>query len=164
MKKVHLGDEGFTFTMKGKTKKTSKEVELLGQIDELNSFVGLTISFSNDKKLNRVLIEVQKILFEIGAEIASNQKRITKNHVEFVEKKTEEFEKSLKPLNKFILPSGTKLASLLHVCRSIARRVERVAWKTKVSKEIKIFLNRLSDLFFVLARYANKNKKEIYWP
>lgn len=164
------GDDGTTSLCDGKrVSKSSPRVNACGDIDELNSFLGLAASFTRNKRLVYLLQEVQHDLFLLASHTAVCD---TKNHSKlpaFDEKKIlkiesliDEISSSLKPLKKFILPGGTTLASALHTARTICRRAERscvlLAEDEGVYKPVIPYLNRLSDLLFVLARKANKGK------
>ena len=140
-----------------------------GTIDELNSFVGLAITEVKCDEIKNILINLQNKLFVIGSDLATpetekNKKlKISRTPEQFIleiEKTIDNLDSQLDELKNFILPGGSKGAALLHVCRTISRRAERevVALKNieKIGDNILIFLNRLSDLFFVLSRFENK--------
>ncbi len=164
------GDNGETGLFGGeRVSKDSLRIEAYGTIDELNSFLGLTITEVCDKSVKELLISIQNKLFVLGSDLATpiNEKtsklsitRVPKKFYKDLEKSIDKFENKLEPLRNFILPGGTKSAAMLHICRTVARRAERrvVALNNtvKVGQNIIIFLNRLSDLLFVLARYENK--------
>ena len=173
------GDKGETGLFGGeRVSKDSLRIETYGTIDELNSFLGLAIIEVADTSIKNILQNIQNQLFTVGAdlstpEIDKNKKlNITRTPEEFylnAEKIIDKYESKLGELKNFILPGGSKGAALLHICRTITRRAERevVALdnKVKIGNNIIIFLNRLSDLFFVLARYENKvsNIPDIKW-
>ncbi len=170
MKKIYTkrGDKGFTYLFSGKkVAKDHAKIQVLGSIDELNSIIGIAISFSKDKKIKQELINVQKDLFLIGGCLAgSTQGEIgtLKERTEKIEQLIDKLSIKLPILTHFILPGGVKEASLLHLARTICRRAERsiIAFsrREKIKKEIPIYLNRLSDLLFIMARYTNfKSKK-----
>ena len=154
------GDKGETGLASGtRIKKVDQRIVAIGEVDELNSFVGLAKSESTQ---DRDLLEaVQRDLFTIGAILAGTDFQITHLEVERIERQIDEATSLTSPLTNFILPGGSKYASLLHVCRSVSRRVERSVLLLKenspVSEQLCIYLNRLSDLFFALARKANQN-------
>jgi cob(I)alamin adenosyltransferase len=164
------GDKGETALHGGK--RVSKDIiriEAYGTIDELNSFIGLAVTEINDQQIKTVLNKIQNYLFVLGADLSSpeieenkkkNIPRITEEHCNDLELEIDYFDSLNEELKNFILPGGNKGASLLHVCRTICRRGERqvVTLNNKeiIGNNIIIFLNRLSDLFFVLARYQNK--------
>jgi len=161
------GDKGETCRCGGA--KVGKEhicIEVCGYVDELNSFVGLARSHFHSSDITDVLKRIQRELFELGADLSSpltsssKVKRITPEHTKALEASIAQFEKELKPLHNFILPAGTPPATTLHICRSVCRRAERrvVAFskKEKVNGECMVYLNRLSSLFFEMARAVNR--------
>ncbi len=164
---IGSGDKGETSLIGKKVSKDECRVEAFGKIDELNSFIGLArATIEKDKDIDSLLEKIQKDLFVIGSDLATvistktNVPKISSDHVKFLENNISEFEKELKPLTKFILPTGNRTASLLHISRTICRSAEREL--VKLSKEEKIneniipYVNRLSDLLFTLARVSNK--------
>ncbi len=171
-----FGDKGKTALHTGKTvSKGSIRVEAYGNLDELNSFLGIVLSQIKDKKIKKELLEIQNDLFEIGACLAGPGEKgheiLAQNLAERVvdfEKQIDALTVKLPKLKNFILPSG-KTGSLLHYARTIARRAERrtvaLAEKEAVLSEILVYLNRLSDLLFTFARYINytEKQKETIW-
>lgn len=173
------GDKGETGLLGGeRVSKSSLRIEAYGTIDELNSFIGLAINEVIDKSIKKLLTKIQNQLFIVGSDLAAPKskktpklkiKRTPKKFYRDLEKAIDFYEGKLEPLRNFILPGGSKAGSLLHICRTITRRAERrvVALNdaVKVGDNIIIFLNRLSDLFFVLARYENKcrNIPDVKW-
>ncbi len=163
---TRLGDKGQTVTLAGKkVYKDDQRVEAYGSVDELNALLGLTISFTEREEVKGILNKVQKELFIIGAELAMEKpgaKKINPVHVSLLESKIDEIEEELPHLANFVLPGGSKTASLLHLARTVCRRAERrvvtMSQKTKVNPDIIKYLNRLGDLLFVLARYVNRKK------
>ncbi len=161
------GDKGETGLYGGKrVQKNSPRIEAYGIVDELNSFVGLAITETVDKDVKALLLKIQSQLFTVGADLATPEEKMQEGDgtpEEFyssIEKEIDKFDAKLEELKSFILPGGSKSSAHLHVCRTVARRAERAVVSLKNSVEIDdnilIFLNRLSDLFFVLARYENK--------
>ena len=155
--------------------KDNQRVDLYGDIDELNAQVGVVLSFADLKDVNTVLLAIQNKLLALGSSIA-NPKPVTDKKAQilvddilFLEKSIDDMEIQLQPLKNFILPGGHKIASLLHLSRTICRRVERKAVafnKVEVLDPLYIqYLNRLSDYFFVAARYVNhqKNSPDVLW-
>lgn len=145
--------------------KSSLLMETLGTLDELNSTLGLARSKIKDKKTNNLLKKIQSDLFSIGSHIVDyKNKAVTDKEILEMEEIMESLDKKLPALKTFILPSGIESASLLHVSRSLARKLERriVALKAK-NNNIHIntlkYLNRLSDLLFYLSRLLNKKAK-----
>ena len=179
------GDKGETDLIGGKrVSKSDPRIMAYGLIDELNSNIGLTISFLNSKNttlfpdLIDLLIKIQNDLFAIGSDLADpaypmeNQytiSRTDKKMASYLEFAIDELDKELLPIKFFILPGGSIESSILHVTRSIARRTETaVAALSKsqtINPAILIYLNRLSDLLFVAARLANKRNgiEDVSW-
>ena len=167
------GDDGKTGLLgaSSRVSKSSGRVSAYGDVDELNSVLGVVRSENKDLKLDEILEKVQRDLFSIGSELATltpssdpgerlyGFHRITMNDVQRLEYNIDEAEETLIPLANFILPGGTKAASFLHVARSVCRRVERgvvaLGENDTISPAIRAYLNRLSDLLFVLARESN---------
>ncbi len=164
------GDKGDTGLFGGeRVSKSSDRIEAYGTVDELNSFIGLAVAEVKDKKVKELLQKIQNELFTVGSDLAApetekNTKlkivRVPEKFFTDAEKSIDYFEEKLDLLKNFVLPGGSKSSALLHVCRSVCRRAERRVVKLsscdKVNKNILIYLNRLADLFFVLARYENK--------
>lgn len=166
------GDKGKTGLYLKERKRVSKDslrIKAIGALDELNSFLGVVCSFSEDPKLVNQTKEIQKDLLTIGSILAGSKLRFFKTKTKRLEKKIDELEKKLPPLENFILPGGSRLAALLHYARTLARRVEcETATLDKVEKvkpQILSFLNRLSDFLFMLARDVNYRMgiKEEVW-
>lgn len=172
-----FGDKGKTSLYGGKTvSKGSIRVEAYGNLDELNSFLGVVLFTLKDKNIKAELIKIQNDLFEIGSSIASTATNKHKELGVYLKKRVEEFEDSidsltvkLPNLENFILPGGSTAGSSLHFARTITRRAERrlvvLAEKEKILSEVLIYLNRLSDLLFTYARFINykEKQKEIKW-
>jgi cob(I)alamin adenosyltransferase len=164
------GDKGETGLFGGeRVSKDSPRISAYGTIDELNSFIGLAVSKVNSEDVRNALLKIQNYIFTVGADLATpeneknkklNIKRTPSSFYTELEKYIDEFEAHLNELKNFILPGGSEGASLLHICRTTCRRAERevVALKKSVTigDNIIIFLNRLSDLLFVLSRFENK--------
>jgi cob(I)alamin adenosyltransferase len=173
------GDKGETGLFGGeRVSKDSIRISAYGTIDELNSFLGYTITEVKDASVKDTLLKIQNYLFTIGSDLATpvtekNEKlkiqRTPESFYKEIEKMIDYYDGQLEELKNFILPGGSKSASLLHICRTVCRRAERevVALKKSVNIEdnIIIFLNRLSDLFFVLSRFENKvsNHHDTIW-
>lgn len=167
-----FGDKGNTSLFGGKVVvKDDPMVEAYGAVDELNSSIGVIIAFSDDQELKEMLMDIQKDLFAMGAELASEGKttKITPVKIEKLEKEIDVIEPQLQRLTNFVIPGGSKTAALLHLTRTICRRAERrivtLSKHMKINPEIIKYLNRLSDLLFVLARFANRKKhfEETIW-
>ena len=175
IKKVWTGDSGSTRLFNEETTKDSLRIDADGDVDELNSFIGLARARLEDGEIDKILGDVQKDLFVIGSDLAKagakgNKKAIlAKEQVMRIEETVYRIDGELDDLAKFILPSGTPAASLLHVARAICRRCERKVVRLKrdeiVNDEIPKYLNRLSSLLFSLARLINKREgvKEEEW-
>ncbi len=173
------GDKGETGLFGGeRVSKASLRISSYGTIDELNSFIGYTITEIIDQSVRDNLLKIQNYLFTVGSDLATpdNEKnsklkieRTPESYFLEIEKMIDHYDVQLKELKNFILPGGSKSASLLHICRTVCRRAERevVALKKSViiGDNIIIFLNRLSDLFFVLSRFENKvsNHPDTIW-
>lgn len=165
------GDDGTTGLADGsRVDKDNSRVGAFGDIDELNSLLGLLVASNTDAKMNGHLLDIQHILFDLGAELAIPKSVIiTKLSVEYLESIIDEYNAFLLPLKEFILPGGSVPAAICHTVRAVCRRAERQL--VSLSKEITInqeslkFLNRLSDFLFVIARILAKSEggKEIYW-
>ena len=157
---VGRGDKGETDFRGKRVNKSSCNIEAVGNIDELNSFIGFIRTVNREKDIDSILSRIQNDLFALGADIATGSDRITKESVKFIEDSINKLEEELEPLSKFILPGGTQSAALLHIARGICRRAERgvvaFAKNEKLNEYTIPYLNRLSDLLFTLARVANK--------
>ncbi|MBI2545377.1 MAG: cob(I)yrinic acid a,c-diamide adenosyltransferase [Candidatus Aenigmarchaeota archaeon] len=172
---IGQGDKGTTSLFGGtKVDKDNLQVESYGNIDELNSNVGLIRSFNENKEIDSVLETIQNNLFTIGSQLASSNEnshtpKIKIEDIKLLEEDILEFEKELPELKNFILPTGTKLASMFHVARAVCRRTERSIVSLSKQKQLDencvAYVNRLSDLFFTLSRYVNKKegKEEKEW-
>ena len=169
------GDQGFTHIIGDeKISKASLRVDSYGNVDEVNSLIGVIISFMPEENIAEItaLNKIQYDLFIAGADLASpsdyHVPRINETHVHHIEEFIEHYQKYLSPLQDFILPGGTKVASLLHLARTVVRRTERsivyFSESEKINAFLLIYFNRLSDFFFILARYMNKtaNISETY--
>lgn len=175
------GDSGNTSLIGGEiVKKHNIKVDAYGNIDELNSFLGLVRDLSDDDQVNDIIVTIQKKLFSIGSLLAlSDYKRVTKIDnkklqikkidVDYIENEIDKIDKNLTPITKFTIPGGHKLISYLHITRCVCRRAERkISYVNEIEKldpNIPAYMNRLSDLLFILSRYFCKklNVKELYW-
>jgi len=151
-------------------------VTAYGCVDEANSVLGIARSHLNDKQLDALLAELQADLFVVGADLASvtgneqrNLPRITTEKVSELERAIDEYEAELPPLKSFILPGGGITGSVLHNARTVARRAERhivaLSKAEKINDQVLPYMNRLSDLLFVLARVVNHRelKGDVEW-
>jgi len=169
------GDEGKTSLFdNSRVWKSDQRIMSYGAVDELNSSLGIALSLELDPEIKDILIKLQNDLFIVGSDLAnpnmSDKKiRTTTEMITFLEQKIDLLEPQLEPLTSFILPGGTLLASILHLSRTISRRAEThviaLSQNEEINKEAAIYLNRLSDLMFILARAINhrKNIYDIVW-
>ena len=156
------GDKGTTSLYRGKrVSKSDPRVEVYGSFDELTSFIGLVAVKIKNKKDKEFLTEIQRDLYKIMSYLSGVKLSLDflNNRVLQFENKIDQLDKKLAQLNKFILPGGTEISSWFHVLRTVCRRAERNMVKYFFSLKIIRYLNRLSDLLFVLARTYGKNKE-----
>ncbi len=167
---TRAGDSGQTALFGGmRVSKAHPRVEAYGAVDELNSALGVAVSFISQRRLATTLQGVQNELFNIGSELASESgKRAQAGRlfldpeakIAALERLIDEFDAKSPPLRTFILPSGSRPGALLHLCRTVCRRAERavvgLSHEEPVNPQLLRYLNRLSDLLFVLARYVNR--------
>src|SRR5690242_10019914 len=155
---TRTGDSGQTSLVGGtRVSKSSPRVEAYGDVDELNSLLGLAHSRRSDEQVNEALSVIQNDLFTLGADLASPAEiqvpRIDDSFVNSLERFSEAFLKELEPLKEFILPGGTETGAILHVARTVARRAERrvvaLAEVEEINAATITYLNRLSDLLFI---------------
>jgi len=171
------GDDGSTSLFGGtRVQKNNIRINAYGTIDELNSVIGLALSHKISEEVKFELQEIQNTLFQIGSELASPEnvksdliKKTSDKEIQYLESLIDKFDENLPPLKNFILPGGIESASYLHFARTVCRRAERIIVELKKIELINIntliYLNRLSDLLFVLARYENyvTQTPEIVW-
>lgn len=171
------GDKGKTSLVGGtRVTKTHIRLESYGTVDELNSFIGWLICSIEEEEKKQFLSFIQHKLFVIGSYLATETESkspnkasiITDDNIISIEKEIDALDSVLPKLNRFILPGGTESASRAHISRTVCRRAERIIYQVAelypVDDNIMIFINRLSDYLFVLARYeSNKLGKEIFW-
>jgi len=166
------GDKGKTSLGNGKrVAKHDLRIETIGTVDEANATIGLCRLHSNSD-MDKLLSCIQNDLFDVGADLCMPEGdglRIVEDQTFFLEKSIDQYNHDLAPLTSFVLPGGTPLATTLHLARTIVRRAERLACALKeeslsLNDELIRYLNRLSDLLFVLARIANnKGKDDVLW-
>lgn len=170
---TRTGDKGLTSLIGGKrVSKASIRVEAYGDVDELNSVLGIARVEAKDGEIKEIINGIQNDLFIIGAELASPSgmevPRIGKERIKEIEKTIDRFLKELEPLKEFILPSGSGGGPYLHLARAVSRRAERRIVKLmeeeSLDGNVLAYMNRLSDLLFVMARIENKrgNFEETY--
>ncbi|ALG66719.1 cob(I)yrinic acid a,c-diamide adenosyltransferase [Beggiatoa leptomitoformis] len=168
---TRTGDAGETGLGDGtRIDKDSLWVEAYGTVDELNSVIGMLLAHELPIKINDCLINIQHDLFDLGGELCMpNYQIITAAHVTRLENILDEFNADLPPLKNFILPSGTAATATCHFARTVCRRAERrvvsLIREVKINPEGLKYLNRLSDLLFVLARVLSRinGGTEVLW-
>jgi cob(I)alamin adenosyltransferase len=163
---THLGDMS-------RVAKTHPRIETYGTIDELNSHVGLTLTLDElSERYREWLARVQNDLFDVGADVAAPEDpgrerlRVLPGQTAWLEQRCDEVNEALPPLKSFVLPGGTRVAAHLHVCRTVCRRAERLAVSCadELNPEVVRYLNRLSDLLFILSRAANQGDEPLWEP
>ena len=162
------GDDGKTSLFDNtRVWKSHERIMSYGGVDELNSALGIALSLDLDIEIKSILIKIQNDLFIVGSDLANPDMskikiRTTDDMIKYLEEKIDKLESELPELINFVIPGGTLPASILHMSRTITRRVEThviaLSQNNEVSKNTSIYLNRLSDLLFVLARSVNKRK------
>jgi cob(I)alamin adenosyltransferase len=174
------GDNGTTGLVRGPRRmKYDLRVECFGTIDEANSHIGAArLSTGSMPKLDRLLARVQNDLFDLGSDLATPgvdpegvppSLRITAAQTLWLEQQIDAYNEGLRPLSSFVLPGGTPLAAALHIARTVVRRAERqvvelIGKEPEINGQTMIYLNRLSDLLFVMARVANANgASDVLW-
>lgn len=177
---TRTGDKGETALVGGKrVPKDSARIDAYGTIDELNSIVGLARVFNEEcldageghRFLDGVLCRIQDELFDIGSELATPPEffqdgmyRVSEEEITRIEKLIDQCQEDLEPLNSFILPGGGRVGAYLHQCRTVCRRAEReivrVSRTEDINDRVIKYINRLSDLFFVLSRWIAKQSGE----
>jgi len=164
---TRTGDKGKTGLADGsRVDKFNSRIESLGNIDELNSIIGIVLTEKIPNDMKAILERVQHDLFDIGGELSiPNHMVIDEKKINFLEKMNND----LQPLKEFILPGGSRISSYCHLARTVCRRVERnlfkLAQSDKVNEASLKYVNRLSDMLFVLARFLNKinQHNDILW-
>ena len=174
------GDDGTTsLGDMSRTSKNDPRLEAYATVDEANSSIGVVLALGQiaDVEIIKLLIRIQNDMFDVGADLCTpvvdkpefEPLRVLESQVEYIESQIDKFNADLKPLKSFVLPSGTPAAALLHVARTVTRRAERATWHAihsfggGVNPLSAKYLNRLSDLLFVLARYVNKDVGDELW-
>jgi len=161
---TRTGDGGQTSLVGGaRVSKSGLRVDAYGEVDELNSALGVARAYLQDTEVDEILGVIQNDLFTLGADLASPTElkvpRISAALVKALEDHADRFLAELEPLKEFILPGGNRAGAMLHLARTIARRTERrvvaLAATEAINAETIVYLNRLSDLLFVLARVVN---------
>ncbi len=173
------GDRGETSLFNGtRVPKSDTRVEAYGNVDELNAYIGLITTFDIPNDTREVLEEINRVLFEIGTDLATpidnskkikRVKRLDDERINFLEEKIDHYSAKLPELRNFILPGGSSESAWLHIARTVCRRAERrvveLSQKEETNANIVVFLNRLSDFLFVMARYINfvKHIEDVIW-
>jgi len=171
------GDDGTTaLGDNSRTSKNDPRLEAFATVDEANSNIGLVVSTYNSE-ITEILVKIQNDLFDVGADLCTpvidnpeyEPLRVTEEQITWLELMIDKYNESLKPLESFVLPSGTQTSAQLHIARTVVRRAERETWRaihqfgSGVNPLTAKYLNRLSDLLFVLARWANKEIGDTLW-
>ncbi|PZG44673.1 ATP:cob(I)alamin adenosyltransferase [Spongiactinospora gelatinilytica] len=173
---TRTGDDGTTNLVDmSRTRKTDTRLAAYADVEEANAAIGLAIAVGLDPAIARILGRVQNELFDLGADLATpvteNPEfpplRVEESYITWLERRCDEFNERLEPLRSFILPGGTPATAHLHLARTIVRRAERSAWAAietydDVNPLTARYLNRLSDLLFILCRVA-AGGQEILW-
>lgn len=158
------GDEGMTSLVGGKrVKKCCARLDSYGSVDELNSFIGLLVTYITDEADIAFLQKVQRELFMVGGSLATDLSvsearcEVTQAMISDIESEIDRLSAVLPPLCSFVVPGGSRASALAHVCRTVCRRAERCVFALieeggAVEENVAVYLNRLSDYFFVLAR------------
>jgi cob(I)alamin adenosyltransferase len=173
---TRLGDSGETHLGDmSRVPKTHPRIEAYGTVDELNAHIGLAVTIEGlPEQYAPWLQRVQNDLFDVGADIAAPEDpdsererlRVIPAQTEWLEQRCDEVNATLEPLKSFVLPGGTRAAAQLHVCRTVCRRAERLAIAAgeELNAEVVRYLNRLSDLLFILSRGANQGEEPLWEP
>lgn len=168
-----LGDKGETHLGDmSRVPKTHPRIEAYGEIDELNAQIGVTLTVEGlPERYAEWLRRVQNDLFDLGADLSvphggeRERLRVKPEQITWLEQACDEVNATLKPLKSFVLPGGTAAAAHLHVCRTVCRRAERRAILVEDGNpEVVRYLNRLSDLLFILSRGANGDAEPLWEP
>jgi cob(I)alamin adenosyltransferase len=162
---THLGDMS-------RVPKTHPRIEAYGDVDELNAHIGLTRTVAGlPERYGEWLARIQNDLFDVGADLSvppggeRERLRVRAEQVTWLEGACDEVNETLEPLRSFVLPGGTPAAAHLHVCRTVCRRAERRAIAVPdANPEVVRYLNRLSDLLFILSRGANGGEEPLWQP
>ena len=164
------GDAGETSLGDGsRVAKTHPRIEAYGTVDELNAQLGLVVAAAPPEPMRTWLVRIQNELFDLGADLsvpgeADGRLRVEAGQVAWLERCCDEANAGLEPLRSFVLPGGCELAARLHVARTVCRRAERLAIGlgavAEVNAQAVVYLNRLSDLLFILSRVANAEAGE----
>ncbi len=174
------GDDGTTsLGDMSRTSKNDPRLEAYATVDEANSSIGVVLALGNlnNPKIQSLLIRIQNDLFDVGADLCTpviddpkvEPLRVLQSQIDYLEEQIDLYNSDLAELRSFVLPSGTPGSALLHISRTIVRRAERATWNAihsfgaGVNPLTAKYLNRLSDLLFVLARVCNKEQGDVLW-
>lgn len=176
---TRTGDDGTTNLVDfSRTSKNDTRLVAYADVDEANSHIGVALAYGElADDVSRVLRHVQNDLFDVGADLGAPvvpdpphpQLRVEPDYVERLEQWCDEYNEQIEPLRSFILPGGTRSAAALHVARTVTRRAERSAWAAiaehgdSMNTLTATYLNRLSDLLFILGRCANAEEGDVLW-
>lgn len=176
---TRTGDDGSTsLGDMSRTRKTDARLAAYADVDEANSSIGVALAVGGlDGDIHALLTGVQNDLFDVGADLCTPivpdpqypPLRITEDYIDRLEGACDSYNERLEPLRSFILPGGTPAAALLHVARTVTRRAERSTWEAietygdAINPLTATYLNRLSDLLFILARTANAEQGDVMW-
>ncbi|MDQ6807504.1 MAG: cob(I)yrinic acid a,c-diamide adenosyltransferase [Actinomycetota bacterium] len=171
---TRLGDSGETHLGDmSRVAKTHPRIEAFGTIDELNSHIGFALTIAGmPEEYGEWLRRIQNDLFDVGADAAAphdperERLRVLAEQTTWLEQRCDEVNATLAPLKSFVLPGGSPAAAYLHICRTVCRRAERlaIACGEELNPEVVRYLNRLSDLLFILARGANGGEEPLWEP
>jgi cob(I)alamin adenosyltransferase len=176
---TRTGDDGTTaLGDMSRVRKTDPRIAAYADVDEANAAIGVALALGGlSAEVAEVLTQAQNDLFDVGADLCTPivpdpqwaPLRVTDAYVTRLEQACDQFNAGLPKLNSFILPGGTAGAALLHVARTVTRRAERAAWALleaepeRTSPTTALYLNRLSDLLFILSRVANGDRGDVLW-
>jgi cob(I)alamin adenosyltransferase len=176
---TRTGDDGTTrLGDMSETSKLDTRLEAYATVDETNAFLGVALAHPGiEDSVGSVLLHIQNDLFDVGADLSNPvvpdpkhlPLRVTQEYVDRLERWCDEYNEQLESLRSFILNGGSPTAAHLHVARTVARRAERAAWRAweqhsdTMNKLTITYLNRLSDLLFILARYSNREHGDVMW-
>jgi cob(I)alamin adenosyltransferase len=165
---TRTGDAGDTGLADGsRISKRSARVQAMGDVDELNSVLGLLVCKLQATTHIGLVQSIQNDLFDLGAELSTNHKFINADNTRLLEQRLDDMNTALSPLKEFILPGGDEAAAVCHIARTVCRRAERslVVLVDEIDGDVLAYINRLSDLLFVLARDINRERgrEDIFW-
>jgi cob(I)alamin adenosyltransferase len=170
---TRAGDTGETSLGDGsRVSKLDGRIAAFGTVDELNSLLGVVLAGEVSREIREVLERVQNELFDVGADISvpfgiADRLRVAQTQIDALEADCDRFNADLPELRSFVLPGGSEAAARLHVARTVCRRAERdalaAAEQVELNLLVPVYLNRLSDLLFILARTANADADEPLW-